>query len=124
MKTDSDLIEIKGKKYSRKNLQLLLGRMDTGGVTDELLVIAEAVDDPYRLPFLLDRILMFEVPGDDTLRPALLRVQIDAMLRMNDDLEKYQRRRYVAQVMEKLLYGDLLLGIGVAVVGMEEEEGM
>ncbi|HIH44390.1 MAG TPA: hypothetical protein HA257_04740 [Candidatus Methanoperedenaceae archaeon] len=124
MKTDSDLVDIKGKKYSRKNLQLLLGRTDIDGVTDELLVIAEAVDDPYRLPFLLDRILTFEVTGEDTLRPALLRVQIDAMLRMNDDLEKFQRRRYVAQVMEKLLYGDLLLGIGVTVVGMEEEEGM
>jgi hypothetical protein len=43
------------------------------------------------------------------LRLALIRVQVEAELRMNEDIQRYQQRRYVAQVIEILLFQELLL---------------
>lgn len=45
----------------------------------------------------------------EDLRMALIRVQIDSELRMQEDILRYQQRRYVAQVIEILLYKELLL---------------
>jgi hypothetical protein len=38
-----------------------------------------------------------------------LRVQIDSQLHLNEDMEKYHKRLFVSQVIEKLIYGELLL---------------
>ena len=46
------------------------------------------------------------------LRMALIRVQIESELRMNEDIQRYQQRRYVSQVIEILLFKDLLLAPG------------
>jgi len=43
---------------------------------------------------------------------ALIRVQIESELRMNEDIQRYQQRRYVSQVIEILLFKDLLLAPG------------
>ncbi len=102
-----------GKKYLKSTLRLLTGREDfeKGDVSEGVLLVAEAVENPFRLPFLLEGLRKLD-SGDEDLRYALLRVQIDAELKMNEDLQSYQRRRYVARVIEKLIYGELMLEVG------------
>ncbi|HEY9245542.1 MAG TPA: hypothetical protein VIO11_01720, partial [Candidatus Methanoperedens sp.] len=48
-----------------------------------------------------------EIDDLEKFRFVLLRVEIDSELHMNEDLQRYQKRLYVAQVIEKLLYGEL-----------------
>ena len=43
------------------------------------------------------------------MRLSLIRVQVDAELKMNQDIQRFQQRRYVAQVIEVLLFNDLML---------------
>jgi len=31
---------------------------------------------------------------------------------MHEDIQRYQQRKYVAEVLEKLLYGELMLSVG------------
>jgi hypothetical protein len=102
------------KKYSIKTLELLSGNkdIDIEKVPKEVLTIAEAVEDPDKLPYLIEDIIDMEIAEKEKFRYVLLRVQIDSHLHMNEDLEKYQKRVFVAQVIEKLLYGDLLLEAG------------
>ncbi len=45
----------------------------------------------------------------DRVRFALLRLQIYADVHRNEDLEQAQSIRYVAQVLEKVIFGNLLL---------------
>ncbi len=107
------------KKYSLKTLGLLTGKkeVDIEKVPENVLTIAEVVDDPDELPYLLETIKSMEIEDMEKFRFVLLRVQTDSMLHMNEDIERYQKRLYVSQVIEKLLYGELLLA-----EGKEEEE--
>jgi hypothetical protein len=43
------------------------------------------------------------------MRLSLIRVQVEAEMRMNEDIQRYQQRRYVTQVIEILLFNELLL---------------
>lgn len=101
----------KDKNFSLKTLRLLTGKKDVDieNVPENILTIAEVVEDPDELPYLLETIKSMEIEDKDKFRFVLLRVQIDSMLRMNEDIEMYQKRLYVSQVIEKLLYGEILL---------------
>ena len=107
-------VNIREKKYSLETLELLTGQeeLDTGTIQDNILIIARAVDEPHRLPYLIEAIKSLEIDDMEKFRFVLLRVQIDSQLHMNEDLERYQKRLYVAQVNEKLLYGELFLEEG------------
>lgn len=113
-------INIKDKKYSLKTLGLLTGQKepDIEKIRDDILTIAEAVDEPDELPYLIETIKSLKIDDPEKFRFVLLRVQIDSQLRMNEDIEMYQKRLYVSQVIEKLLYGELLLE-----AAKEEEDG-
>lgn len=102
------------KKYSKKTLELLTGSksVDIENVPEDVLTIAEAVEDPDNLPYIIEDIINLKITDKEKFRYVLLRVQIDSHLHMNEDLEKYQKRVFVAQVIEKLLYGDLMLEAG------------
>ncbi|MDF1558223.1 MAG: hypothetical protein P1P80_08625 [ANME-2 cluster archaeon] len=99
---------------SMDTLRLLLGQtdVDTDNFSEEILLIAKAIDDPYSLPYLIEELNALEIDDGESLRFALLRVQIDSELRMNEDIQKHQRRRFVAQVIEKLLFGEVLIEMG------------
>ncbi len=114
-----DYMNIKDKNYSLKTLKLLMGQkeLDVKNIPESILIIAEAVDNPYELPYLIETMNSMEIDDKAKFRFVLLRVQIDSNLRMNEDLEMYQKRLYVAQVIEKLLYGELFFE-----AGKEEEE--
>ncbi len=113
-------MESNEKKYSLKTLQLLTGKkeVDVENVPETVLTIAEVVEEPERLPYVIENIKSMEIEDREKFRFVLLRVQIDSMLRMNEDIEMYQKRLYVSQVIEKLLYGEILL----LEEGKEEEE--
>ena len=95
-------------------LQLLMGQVsvEQGNVPGEILLFAKAIDDPYCLPFIIEELDGLEIKDEKMFRFALLRVQIDSELRMNEDIQMHQRRRYVAQVIEKMIFGELLIEIG------------
>ncbi len=119
-----EYVNIKDKKYSVKTLGLLAGNkeVDIEKVQENVLTIAEVVDDPDKLPYLIESIKSMEIDDTEKFRFVLLRVQIDSMLHMNEDIERYHKRLYVSQVIEKLLYGEILLAEGKEEDEEEEEE--
>ncbi|MCL7475899.1 MAG: hypothetical protein M8352_07645 [ANME-2 cluster archaeon] len=99
-------------------LRLLMGQteVDTVSVSEEILLLARAIDDPYSLPYLIEELNALEITDEELVRFALVRVQIDSELRMNEDIQMHQRRRFVAQVIEKLLFGEVLIEMGAPLV--------
>ncbi len=116
-------ININDKKYSLDTLKLLTGQreLEIKEIPQAILIIAEAVDDPDKLPYLIEAIKSLEIDDMDKFRFILLRVQIDSELHMNEDLQRYQKRLYVSQVIEKLLYGELFFETGKEKNEEEEE---
>lgn len=109
-----DIISFMEKKYSLKTLGLLTGQMDIDieKIDRNILIIAEVVDDPDKLPYFLENIKSMEIEDMEKFRFVMLRIQIDSQLHLNEDIEKYHKRLFVSQVIEKLLYGELLLEAG------------
>jgi hypothetical protein len=111
-----DEIIILGKKYSEKNLQLITGKKDISlnceDIPEEMLLLSEVIEDPLKLPYLLDTFYIANIKNENAFHFALLRVQVDSDLRMHEDIQKYQERKYVAETLEKLLYGELMLYVG------------
>jgi hypothetical protein len=64
-------------------------------------------------PYLLEPIYReaqgFDEDTLDRFRFALVRLQIYTDLHQYEDMERTQKVRYVAQVLEKVIFGDLLL---------------
>jgi len=64
-------------------------------------------------PYLLEPIYReaqgFDEETLDRFRFALVRLQIYTDLHQYEDMERTQKVRYVAQVLEKVIFGDLLL---------------
>ena len=96
-------------------LRLLMGQtdVDIGSVPEDIRLLAKAIDDPYSLPYLIEELNALEIKDEEMVRFALVRVQIDSELRLNEDIQKHQRRRFVALVIEKLLFGEVLIEMGV-----------
>ena len=107
-------ITIKGEKYCVDDLLLLSGEdeiKDPEGIKGYLLMMAKALRNPMRLPWLIKDIFNLCIKEEDQrdMRLCLIRVQVEAELKMNQDIQRYQQRRYVAQVIEILLFNELLL---------------
>lgn len=107
-------VKINDKKYSLGTLKILTGQkdLDIENVPENILILAEAVDEPDSLPFLIENITSMKIDNLEKFRFTLLRVQIDSELHMNEDIQRNQKRLYVSQVIEKLIYGELLLEAG------------
>jgi hypothetical protein len=103
-------IKIGGKDYSIETLKILTGNVNIKprSVKKEFLTVAEALDEPENILFLLKNI--YEIPSsNEDLRLGLARVQIDSKLNMKEDLESYNTRLFIAETIEKMLYGGLLI---------------
>lgn len=98
-------------EYSAADLMVIAGKIKPVEPKGYMLLLAKVLKDPMRLPFLLEEICALELTDEERhdLRMALLRVQIEGDLRMHEDIQRYQQRRYVAQVIEILLFEELLL---------------
>ena len=107
-------ITIKGEKYCIDDLLLLSGEdeiKEPERIKGYLLMMAKALRNPMRLPWLIKDIFNLCIKEEDQreMRLCLIRVQVEAELKMNQDIQRYQQRRYVAQVIEILLFNELLL---------------
>ena len=116
-------IVILEKKYSEKNLQLITGKKEISShhkdIPEEMLLLSEVIEDPLKLPYLLETFYTSPIKNEKAFHFALLRVQVDSDLRMHEDIQKYQQRKYVAETLEKLLYGELMLAVGET-LGIDE----
>ncbi len=107
-------IMIGGEKFPLEDLLLLTGADEItkpDQVKSYILLVARALRNPMRLPWLLKDIFGLAIQEEEQrdLRLCLIRVQVEAELKMNQDIQRYQQRRYVAQVIEILLFNELLL---------------
>lgn len=104
------------KNIQKKNLQLITGKKDISShyqdIPEEMLLLSEVIEDPLKLPYLLEAFYTAPIKNEKAFHFALVRVQVDSDLRMHEDLQKYQQRKYVAETLEKLLYGELMLSVG------------
>ncbi len=107
----NDFVTVNGEKFSTADLQLLTGEDEVRDPKGFVLLVARALARPMRLPWQLKDIcaLCLKEEEQREMRLALIRVQVEAELRMNEDIQRYQQRRYVAQVIEILLFNELLL---------------
>lgn len=107
-------IMINGEKYCADDLLLLTGEneiKEPEKIKNYILLVARALRNPMRLPWLLKDIFGLCIKDEEQrdMRLCLIRVQVQAELMMNQDIQRYQQRRYVAQVIEILLFNELLL---------------
>jgi hypothetical protein len=75
--------------------------------------IVQCLENLELLPPLIEPIyrdaLLLTGDGPDRLRFALVRLQIYADIHRYEDMEKTQKIKYVAQVLEKVIFGGLML---------------
>jgi hypothetical protein len=107
----NDYVTINDEKFSADDLRLLAGEDEIKEPKGFMLLVARALRNPMRLPWFLKDICALCLKEEDQrdMRLSLIRVQVEAEMRMNEDIQRYQQRRYVAQVIEILLFNDLLL---------------
>ena len=107
----NDYVTINDEKFSADDLRLLAGEDEIREPKGFMLLVARALRNPMKLPWLLKDICALCLKEEDQrdMRLSLIRVQVEAEMRMNEDIQRYQQRRYVAQVIEILLFNDLLL---------------
>ena len=91
---DQDLLET----YLKENI-----------ISDDILRIAWVMDKPTRLPVSLEQLYNIKNIENNDVRIPLARAQVDAALRMNENLQKYTKQKYVAETIERLIFGELLL---------------
>ncbi len=75
--------------------------------------VIRCLEDIGIFPYLLEPIYReaqnFDDETLDRFRFALIRLQVYTDLHHYEDMENTQKARYVAQVLEKVIFGDLLL---------------
>ncbi|HUU75875.1 MAG TPA: hypothetical protein VMW63_07270 [Methanoregulaceae archaeon] len=75
--------------------------------------IARALEDISLFPELIEPIyrtaMTFDEDKLDRLRFALLRIQLNSDIHWNEDMERAQKMKYVAQVLEKIIFGSLMM---------------
>jgi hypothetical protein len=106
----NNTVDIGGKKFSKDTVEILAGKHGETKLSKTILPVIQAIDNPNELPFLIEEINSLK--QTDELRFALVRVQVHSELHMHADLNKHQKRLYVAQTIEKMLWGELLIDGG------------
>jgi hypothetical protein len=91
-------------------MRILSGREEPLPVFSTLL---PALEDVRLFPDLIEPVyreaIALDEPALDRLRFGLLRVQIYADIHRNEDMERAQKLKYVGQVLEKVIFGSLLM---------------
>lgn len=90
--------------------EILEGGGDSLPVYEDITVV---LDDIRLFPLYIEKIYRAAMTYDDEtldhLRFALLRVQIHSDIHRNEDIEQAQKLKYVAQVLEKIIFGSLMM---------------
>ncbi|GAB6285158.1 MAG: hypothetical protein WC406_11325 [Methanoregula sp.] len=75
--------------------------------------VIECLQDPQAFPDLLEPVYRDAMKLDDEaldrFRFALLRLQLYADIHRNEDLERAMQIKFVAQVLEKVIFGTLVM---------------
>jgi len=91
-------------------LTLITGGQDTLPLHKD---IVSSLENLEQFPLLLENIyretLALDENALDHLRFALLRLQVFADIHQYENMEKAQKIKYVAQVLEKVIFGSLML---------------
>jgi hypothetical protein len=91
-------------------LRILAGREQPLPIYES---VATCIEDVHAFPDMIESIYRQATAYDeetlDRFRFALIRLQIYADIHRNEDLERAQKIKYVAQVLEKLIFGSLLM---------------
>lgn len=106
-KTMKDRLNIDGEEYSRETVEVLMGEKEVNELKEEWKPVAKALSNPKELPFLLDDIV--DIGNDKELRLGLVRIQVNAQLKMKEDLDFYKQQLFTAKSIEIILYNTLLL---------------
>ena len=91
---------------SNRTIDILFAGVISESIPDPVALIAEALDDPYRLPYLIEEITTHKDIGK--YRIHLVRVQVESELRMREDVDFHSTRLWIAQTIEKVAFGDML----------------
>ena len=93
-------------------MEILRGNGEPLSVYHSIVRCLENID---LLPFFIEPIYneALSLTGDepDQLHFALVRVQVYADIHRNEDIEQAQKIKYAAQVLEKIIFGNLMLGM-------------
>jgi hypothetical protein len=76
---------------------------DIAGVLENIGIFPSQLEPIYR------KAMKYDEEDLDRLRFGLLRLQIYADIHRNEDLEHAQAIKYVSQVLEKIIFGSLLM---------------
>lgn len=118
MTSGNSMIEIDKRQYSEMTLRILLGfpegdtvrsYLKDHTVPPDILTIAWVLDQPTRFPVVLADIHGIARENNTAVRLALARAQINASLRMNENLQMFHEQKFVAETMERMIFGDLLV---------------
>jgi hypothetical protein len=90
--------------------EVLTGKEKPFDIYDDISMV---LSDIRRFPDLVEPIyrkaMLMDEDGLDKLRFALVRVQIFSDIHRNEDMELAQKTKYVSQVLEKVIFGSLIL---------------
>jgi hypothetical protein len=90
--------------------EVLTGKEKPFDIYDDIIL---ALSDIRQFPDLVEPIyrkaMLMDEEGLDRLRFALVRVQIFSDIHRNEDMEQAQKLKYVSQVLEKVIFGSLIL---------------
>ncbi|MCX6688431.1 MAG: hypothetical protein NTZ39_01850 [Methanoregula sp.] len=91
-------------------LRILSGKEESLPIYDGVI---ECLANPQALPDLLEPVYRQAMKLDDEtldrFRFALLRLQLYADIHRNEDLERAMQIKFVAQVLEKVIFGTLVM---------------
>jgi hypothetical protein len=90
--------------------KILAGKEEPLPIYHNISVCLENIENfPYLLETIYREAQGFDEDTLDRFRFGLLRLQVYTDLHQYEDMESTQKVRYVAQVLEKVIFGDLLL---------------
>ncbi len=92
---------------TKKTLVVLYGGEVPRKVPQLLIWIADVIDHPLKLPSQIERIIKHKDIDDH--RFHLVRMQLESELRIREDVDRHTNRLWVAQTIEKIAFGDLLV---------------
>jgi hypothetical protein len=90
---------------------ILRGKQETSlNIFESIATCLEDVDQfPYLLESLYEEATDLKEESLDRLRFALVRLQVYADVHRNENMEEAQNMKYVGQVLEKVIFGSLML---------------
>ncbi|MBN1539076.1 MAG: hypothetical protein JW939_02945 [Candidatus Thermoplasmatota archaeon] len=110
---------LRGSGRYQESLRVLCGGKVPEKVPPLLDLIATCLAEPLIFPELVEDIVTDK--GIKEARIHLARVQIDSELRMRQDVDYHTQRLWMAQTIERMVFGGLMIE-GEKVTGGENED--